>query len=204
MCNFVTQARLPPTAHGSPPAHGAHTVRRHVFPAGRSGVNAASAWFCRWCVFRTTFLALHAHCSSVFTASCVLGNRPQPRPQMVVVENPPTVDDEGKMVRALARAVLPCFPRLTRHRRCPTWPSVWRKSKELGPAWRAAAWHSSCSALSKAHRTIFDLRRMRCSARWPFSGTCQCNVACVWRGGSWLISKAHHVKLKCSRGPRVP
>ena len=61
----------------------------------------------------------------------------------------------------------------TSGRRCPTWPSAWRKSEELGPASRQQA--------GQAHFTIFDLRRMRCSARWPFSGTFQCNVACLWR-----------------------
>jgi hypothetical protein len=38
--------------------------------------------------------------------------RPQQRPQMVVVENPPTMDDEGKLVRVLAQtaAVSPADP----------------------------------------------------------------------------------------------
>ena len=117
VCNFVTQARLPQTVYGSHPRHVAHIARWLVClqggaastlpPPGSAGGASSAPLAC----------ALQALSSSVFTPSCASGNRPQPRPQMVVVENPPTVDDEGKMARAraLAQTLLPCFPRLTHY-----------------------------------------------------------------------------------------
>ena len=45
----------------------------------------------------------------LLTPAFAPGNRPQPRPQMVVVENPPTMDDEGKMVRPLAVRCCACL-----------------------------------------------------------------------------------------------
>lgn len=46
-----------------------------------------------------TPLACLVHDTSHAGVWCPAGARPQPRPQMVVVENPPTMDDEGKMAR---------------------------------------------------------------------------------------------------------
>ena len=102
VCNFVTQARLPPTACSSHPMHVAHIARRLVCPQGGAASTLPPPGSAGGASSALTAFALHALAGSVFTPCCASGNRPQPRPQMVVVENPPTVDDEGKMARARA------------------------------------------------------------------------------------------------------
>ena len=169
----MTQVRTLLRTMGSSEAHRsvANTLRRREEPRPRCRRPAQQA--VRLCASLPLLWAQTAH------QSLASGNRPQPRPQMVVVENPPTMDDEGKMVRVHHTGqLLHCiaFGPYTAGGRCPTWPSAWLKSEkgksapERGPRGRAPP---------NAQETIFDLRRMRCSARWPFSGTCQCNVLCL-------------------------
>ena len=73
-------------------------------------------------------------------------------------------------------------------RRYQTWPSAWRKSSSARDCRRARGTSESSKS---CQLTIFDLRRMRCNARWPFSGTCQCKVLCLRRAAG-----------RCARQPR--
>ena len=119
VCNFVTQARvlLPQ------PRRAAQPLTRCC--AGRGSVHPAAARLDRRCVASCAPCIGFRAC--MLTPVFASGNRPQPRPQMVVVENPPTMDDEGKMVRPLAvRAVV--ISAYTACRRCQTWLSAWRRS----------------------------------------------------------------------------
>ena len=108
VCNFVTQAR-PPHVCASTLVHIAHW-RRAGSQGGATSTLPPPGSAGGACAALPAF-ALSAPPCTALTPGHASGSRPQPRPQMVVVENPPTVDDEGKMARARI-FVCTCFPKL--------------------------------------------------------------------------------------------
>lgn len=111
---------------------------------------------------------------------------------MVVVENPPTMDDEGNMVRSRAQQ-----DALEAHPHPPassTLPGVEHGGGRAGCGAGAEVALGAAAAAATPLRlpgttmrrfrpvdgaTILDARRILWSARSPRSGTCQCCVACI-------------------------
>jgi LSD1 subclass zinc finger protein len=147
VCNFVTQVRRERTVsrRGNAIVRSVHLTAPCVLssPGWRTHFgNASTRLRGRRCALPAA--PCRATCLTVRRLSCLrcfcrppAGSRPQQRPQMVVVENPPTMDDEGKMVRpralrCLAAACEGCTRRPgSRSHRCPTWRSAWRRSDAI-------------------------------------------------------------------------
>ena len=199
VCNFVTQARLPPAAYATSPVHVAHIM-------SLGGTSARREERHRRCLHLVWLVVRLPH-HLPLPPTCALAARSR---EVVPQGTGLNRGLKWSLWRTLRRWTTKGKWRVRAHSREPCCRAVamfpWLTLAAAGVQYgrrRGAKVKSSASSKKRPHRTIFDLRRMRCSARWPFSGTCQCNVACVWRReGSWLSAKARHVKPP-TRG-RVP